>query len=51
MKQTMILSLMLALFLGGCGIKTNDTSWPEITAESKPWTRWWWMGMMWSRPD
>jgi len=44
MKQTMILSLMLALFLGGCGIKTNDTSWPEITAESKPWTRWWWMG-------
>ena len=22
----------------------NETAWPEITRESKPWTRWWWMG-------
>jgi len=23
---------------------TKDNIWPEITNESKPWTRWWWMG-------
>ena len=23
---------------------TSDNIWPEITKESKPWTRWWWMG-------
>jgi lysophospholipase L1-like esterase len=21
-----------------------DTTWPPITSESKPWTRWWWLG-------
>ena len=44
MKQIVILSLMISLFLGGCGNKAEDTNWPEITAESKPWTRWWWLG-------
>ncbi len=23
---------------------TEEVSWPEPTQESKPWTRWWWMG-------
>ncbi|MDD3511849.1 MAG: glycosyl hydrolase, partial [Fermentimonas sp.] len=44
MKNIIILFLMLPLFLGGCVNKAEDTNWPEITAESKPWTRWWWMG-------
>jgi hypothetical protein len=22
----------------------NDVTWPEITREQKPWTRWWWLG-------
>ena len=25
-------------------IENNLTNWPPITKESKPWTRWWWMG-------
>ncbi|QJE98554.1 glycosyl hydrolase [Luteolibacter luteus] len=24
--------------------RANDTLWPEPTFESKPWTRWWWLG-------
>lgn len=24
--------------------ESSDLSWPEINAETKPWTRWWWMG-------
>ena len=35
---------MLTLFLGGCSNHASDTNWPEITVESKPWTRWWWLG-------
>ncbi len=23
---------------------TENNIWPEITAESRPWTRWWWLG-------
>ena len=23
---------------------TQDTSWPGPSIESKPWTRWWWLG-------
>ncbi len=22
----------------------NDTAWPPVTPEAKPWTRWWWLG-------
>jgi len=28
----------------GDGLKDVLNLWPEITEESKPWTRWWWMG-------
>ena len=30
------------LLLGAC--KQEQAVWPESTQESKPWTRWWWMG-------
>ena len=32
---------------GGCGTQKTETGkieWPEITKETKPWTRWWWHG-------
>ena len=44
MRQIIILTLMFTLFLGGCSDQNNDTNWPEITVENKPWTRWWWLG-------
>jgi hypothetical protein len=27
-----------------CASEPEDVSWPEITREAKPWTRWWWLG-------
>jgi hypothetical protein len=40
-------TLGVALWNVGCGIASQQASapsWPPITRESKPWTRWWWMG-------
>ena len=34
--------LLVSLILFSCS--TEEVSWPESTQESKPWTRWWWMG-------
>lgn len=39
-----LLSLTLSALLLSCGQKKADTDWPEVTIESKPGTRWWWMG-------
>ncbi|MDR3366704.1 MAG: glycosyl hydrolase family 2, partial [Prevotellaceae bacterium] len=25
-------------------LQAADASWPEVTQDAKPWTRWWWMG-------
>lgn len=38
--------ILSALFLScdGKDSQTADTDWPKVTAETKPWTRWWWMG-------
>lgn len=45
MKRSNIIIITSALLLPACsGLRAADASWPEITRESKPWTRWWWMG-------
>ncbi len=31
--------------------QTGITSWPTITQEAKPWTRWWWMGNAVDEPN
>ncbi|GHT38751.1 glycosyl hydrolase family 2 [Bacteroidia bacterium] len=44
MKRYCIFLFAIACSLWS-GCKANsDTSWPEITQEAKPWTRWWWLG-------
>ncbi|MDZ7607399.1 MAG: glycosyl hydrolase [Cyclobacteriaceae bacterium] len=30
---------------------TVETIWPEITSQTKPWTRWWWMGNAVNKPE
>lgn len=36
---------MLAAGLGAAvAVRGGDVDWPEITRETKPWTRWWWLG-------
>ncbi|MDR2498743.1 MAG: glycosyl hydrolase family 2, partial [Tannerellaceae bacterium] len=41
---SLLFFLLLAIVLAGCAISKNETDWPEITRETKPMTRWWWMG-------
>lgn len=44
--STYLLVILLLFVLLRC--KSNEpaktTEWPEVTTQSKPWTRWWWMG-------
>ena len=36
---------ILTLLCGSCSKNSKISDpWPEITKETKPWTRWWWMG-------
>lgn len=34
----------LLVVLAGFQVFANDAAWPEVTAEMKPGTRWWWLG-------
>lgn len=44
MKNKKIIFACLCFLLSACAVVDNDTDWPEITKETKPWTRWWWLG-------
>ncbi len=48
-----IFSLLLLLFFQTSFAQQNQTqvSWPEITRDSKPWTRWWWPGSIVNQHD
>jgi hypothetical protein len=35
--------LILTLFIA-CGHSSSELEWPRINQQTKPWTRWWWMG-------
>ncbi|MFA9388545.1 MAG: glycosyl hydrolase [Prolixibacteraceae bacterium] len=41
-----VLALVVILSFGSCSgtTQSNDEVWPEISSQTKPWTRWWWMG-------
>ncbi|MDR1764029.1 MAG: glycosyl hydrolase family 2 [Dysgonamonadaceae bacterium] len=47
MKTRFFLFIPLFLSLVNISISAqyeNETDWPEITREARPWTRWWWLG-------
>lgn len=47
MKKSILFLGVLTLWLSvSCGSRQEaaDTEWPEITAQTKPFTRWWWLG-------
>lgn len=44
MRKTAIIAITCFVLLGGCSSPAGETDWPRVTEESKPWTRWWWMG-------
>ncbi len=42
---TIFLAVSLLFLTGSCSKnKSGMSPWPEITTETKPWTRWWWLG-------
>ncbi|MEJ6980666.1 glycosyl hydrolase [Pedobacter sp. P351] len=41
-RSTIIASLIIIGFLNTIQAQINP--WPEVKKETKPWTRWWWMG-------
>src|SRR5260221_13605849 len=48
MRHSIILHFSLFL-LGCCAAVVNsahaaDLAWPKVTEETKPWSRWWWLG-------
>ena len=43
-NKVMIKKLSLIFLLFSQVLAAQQLSWPEITRESKPWTRWWWPG-------
>jgi len=45
--RILISALIVLMFAVGCNSKQSGgqvPGWPKITRESKPWSRWWWMG-------
>lgn len=48
-----LFSLLFLLFSHALAAQQNKTqlSWPEITRETKPWTRWWWPGSIVNQKD
>ncbi|WP_372775556.1 glycosyl hydrolase [Mangrovibacterium sp.] len=42
-KLSQLILVCLLLLFSSCQIKTQP-EWPEQTKETKPWTRWWWLG-------
>ena len=39
-----VMLVVLTWATGGLPASEPDTAWPAISRESKPWTRWWWLG-------
>ncbi len=51
MKRFFFLFLAFTALLGCSVPENNNLLWPEITNQSKPWTRWWWMGNAVDQPN
>lgn len=49
-KISIFLLFLMSQVLNGQQLKTT-VSWPEITRETKPWTRWWWPGSIVNQKD
>ncbi|MDR2679785.1 MAG: glycosyl hydrolase family 2 [Tannerella sp.] len=44
MKKITLIAFTSLTLLSCANNERFDTDWPKITKETKPWTRWWWMG-------
>lgn len=48
--RTLVLGL-LALGFSGVAASAAELDWPEVTSETKPWSRWWWLGSIGTKKD
>lgn len=44
-------SLLLCSLFVNVAFARDELVWPEITAETKPWSRWWWLGNIGTKQD
>lgn len=46
-------AIVVLLLLAACSAERQgpDPSWPEMTSETRPWTRWWWHGSAVDAPN
>ncbi|MDR1011761.1 MAG: hypothetical protein LBM04_11690 [Opitutaceae bacterium] len=56
-------AILAAIFLGAlaalpfattssrAAASSSELDWPEITSQTKPWTRWWWLGSIGTKQD
>ncbi len=44
MKTPRALVVLLSCLVAGVPLAAADSPWPQVTAENKPWVRWWWPG-------
>jgi hypothetical protein len=53
MLDTMLVFALLLLGSVGCAGTSDSSSlqWPAVTPQTKPWTRWWWMGSIANESD
>ncbi|HXB91859.1 MAG TPA: glycosyl hydrolase, partial [Puia sp.] len=49
MKKELL--LVLGLALGAGRVSRAQVSWPVVSSQTRPWTRWWWMGSAVNRDD
>lgn len=50
MKTFLRLSV-LSLALVAASLHAADLDWPQITSQTKPWSRWWWLGNIGTKQD
>ena len=43
--------ILITFFLASQVLSSQQLSWPEVTRETRPWTRWWWPGSIVTRQD
>jgi len=51
MTRRLILIILFAFQAFFATAQKTELRWPELTRESRPWTRWWWPGSIVTKED
>ncbi len=50
-KFSILFFVFLFCLISGCNSAQSDVEWPRTTNQTKPWSRWWWMGSIVNEHD